>query len=74
MFARWKFQIALIAVIAVFAVLAGAFRDEPVAYAQEDDRDYVDVGLFLEVPRNAQASLSHGFKHYRCEQWVPDRL
>ncbi len=60
MFARWKFQIALIAVIAVLAALAGAFRNEPVAYAQEDDdRDYVDVGLFLEVPRDVAAALSH---------------
>ena len=53
MFARWKFQIALIAMIAVFAILAGTFRDEPVVYAQDEDgRDYVDVGLMLEVPDN----------------------
>ena len=59
MFARWKFQIALIAIIAVFAALAGGFRDEPVAYAQQEDGDYVDVGLFLEVPFDEQAGLSH---------------
>ena len=60
MFARWKFQIALIAIIAVFAVLTGAFRDEPVAYAQEeDDRDYVDVGLILEVPEDFLATTFH---------------
>ena len=59
MFARWKFQIALIAMIAVFAALAGGFRDEPVAYAQQEDGDYVDVGLFLEVPINEQANFNH---------------
>ena len=59
MFARWKFQIALIAVIAVFTALAGGFRDEPLAYAQQEDGDYVDVGLFLEVPIKEQASFSH---------------
>ena len=61
MFSRWKFQIALIAIIAVFAVLAGAFRDEPVAYAQEDDRDrdYVDVALTLEAPHDHLATTLH---------------
>ena len=50
MFARWKFQIALIAVIAVFAALTGAFWDQPVAYTQGENTDYVDVGLILDVP------------------------
>ncbi len=60
MSARWKFQIALIAVIAVFAVLAGAFRDGPVAHAHHgEDRDYVDVSLTLEVPEDPQSSGTH---------------
>ena len=60
MFARWKFQIALIAMIAVFAVLPGASRDEPVAYAHHgEDRDYVDVGLTLEVPEDDASAGAH---------------
>ena len=50
MFARWKYQIRLIAVVVVFVALAGAFLGERVAYAQGDDNDYVDVGLTLEAP------------------------
>ena len=60
MFARWKFQIALIAMIAVFAVLPGASRDEPVAYAHHgENRDYVDVGLTLEVPEDDASAGAH---------------
>ena len=59
MFARWTFKAALTAVIAAFAVLTGSPLDEPAAYAQEVDRDYVDVSVILEVPDDFQASLAH---------------
>ena len=59
MFARWTFKVALTAVIVAFAVLTGALRDEPVAHAQDDDRDYVDVGLTLEAPVDISASHVH---------------
>ncbi len=59
MFTRWKFQIGLTAITAVLAVLSAAFLGEPVAYAQGEDSDYVDVELILEVPEDIQAGLSH---------------
>ena len=59
MFARWKFQAALIAVIAVFAVLGGAFQDEPVAHAQEEDNGHADVGITLEGRDQVAARSGH---------------
>ena len=59
MFTRWQFQIVLIAFPIVLAALAGAFLDQPVAYAQGEDVGYVDVGIFLEVPDDVQAIGSH---------------
>ena len=50
MLARWKCRIRLIAIVAVFVVLTGAFFGEHVAYAQGGDSDYVDVAVILEVP------------------------
>ena len=41
------------AAVLVSAGLAGAFLGEPLAHAQGDDNDYVDVGLILEVPAEA---------------------
>ena len=50
MFTRWKFQIGLTAIAVVLAALSGAFFDEGVAHTQGEERDYVDVGLILEIP------------------------
>ena len=50
MLTRWKFQIGLIAIAIVFAVLTGSVFGEHVVYAQRGDNGYVDVGLILEVP------------------------
>ncbi|MCY4555047.1 MAG: fibronectin type III domain-containing protein [Chloroflexi bacterium] len=59
MFTRWKFQIGLTVIAVVLAALSAAFLGEPVAYAQGEDSDYVDVELILEVPEDIQAGLSH---------------
>ena len=59
MFGRWKFQIWLIAIAAVLGALVAAFLDEPVAYTQGADHDYVDVAVILDVPDDVQASLVH---------------
>ncbi len=53
MFARLKIQIWLIAIIAVFAALTGAFFDEHVAYAQGVDKDYVDVAVILQMSNHS---------------------
>ena len=58
MFTRWKFQIGLTVVVVVLAALAGAFIDEPAAYAQGGDNDYVDVGLTLEVRDHASTKAT----------------
>ena len=50
MFTRWKFQIGLAAIAVVLASLTGTFFGEGVAYTQGEERDYVDVGLILEIP------------------------
>ncbi len=63
MFATWKYYIRLIAIVAVLAVLAGAFRGEFVALAQGGDNDYVDVGLILEVP----SDFSGGSNSYKLD-------
>ena len=59
MFTRWKFQIGLAAIAAVLAVVSAAFLGEPVAYAQGEDSDYVDVELILAAPDTIQAGLNH---------------
>ena len=56
MFTRWKFQIGLTAIAVVLAALSGAFFDEGVAYTQGEERDYVDVGLILEIPDTVSPS------------------
>ena len=50
MFARWKLQICLAAIVVVGVALSSAFPEEPVAYAQGAEDGYVDVGLILDVP------------------------
>ena len=50
MLARFKIHFWLIAIIVAFVALLAGPRDEPVAYAQGDGRDYVDVALVLEAP------------------------
>ena len=60
MFTRWKFQIALIAIVTILTALAVAIANDPVVYAQEDDNGYVDVGLELEVPPD---HLGDGTRH-----------
>ena len=62
MFAQWKLRIRLIAIVAVLAALTGAVLDQPFAYAQGDDNDYVDVGLTLEVPFRFDAGAYHRLK------------
>ena len=59
MFCQFKIHIWLIAIIAAFLAPLVELRDEPVAYAQGDDRDYVDVGVVLEVPFLLQANWNH---------------
>ena len=54
-----KFRICSSTVIVAFAALLVGLLDGPVAHAQEDDRDFVDVGLILEVPRDLQATTGH---------------
>ena len=43
----------------VGAALSAAFLGEPVAYAQDEDSDYVDLGLILEFPQDSHGELSH---------------
>ena len=59
MFAQWKHNIWLTSIVVVVAILAGAFPDEPVAHAQGENRTPADVGIFLEVPDDPQASGVH---------------
>ena len=59
MFARCKVQAWLVAFAAILAALAAALLDEPVASAQGEDRDYVDVGLILKVPESAHIETYH---------------
>ena len=59
MFTRWKFQIALIAIVTILTALAGALVNDPVVYAQGDDNGYVDVGLTLEIPNHVGDGSRH---------------
>ncbi len=59
MFTRRKPQICLVAVVAACAALTGTFLGEPMAYGQGAVGDYVDLGLVLEAPLDAQAFGSH---------------
>ena len=54
-----KFRICSSIVIVAFAALLVGLLDRPAAHAQEDDRDFVDVGLILEVPSDIQATTGH---------------
>lgn len=60
MLPRLKIQILLVAIVAGFAGLTGAFFGERAAYAQGVDNDYLDVGLILEVPNISDpTALNH---------------
>ena len=59
MFAQWKHNIWLTSIVVVVAILAGAFPGGHVAHAQGEDREHVDVGIFLEVPDDPQATTVH---------------
>ena len=50
---------AIVAILVLFAVLAGAISDQHAAHAQGTDNDYVDVGVNLEVPIS---SINSGYK------------
>ena len=52
-----KFRICSSLVIVAFAALLVGLLDRPAAHAQEDDRDFVDVGLTLEVPDDTATTL-----------------
>ena len=59
MFPLPKFRICSSIIIVAFAALLVGLLDRPAAHAQqEDDRDFVDVGLTLEVPDD-NATLLH---------------
>lgn len=59
MFTRWKFQIALIAIVTILTALAGTLVNDPIVYAQGDDNGYVDVGLTLEIPNHVGDGARH---------------
>ena len=54
-----KFRICSYIIIVAFAALLVGLLDRPAAYAQEDERDYVDVALTLEVPIDNTATTAH---------------
>ena len=59
MLTRWKPRIWLTAVAVVFAAFAAASLGEPVAHAQGDDNDYVDVALTLDAPDAGSGQRSY---------------
>ena len=58
MFGRRSLTFWLITIAAVFTAVTGAFLGERIALAQGEERDYVDVGLILEVPDHVGTSAS----------------
>ena len=56
MFTRWKFLIWLTVITLAFASLAAASLGGPVAHAQGDDNDHVDVAVTLEFPDHIATS------------------
>ena len=59
MFAGLAVRIGLAVVPAACVAAVAGLWSEPTAYAQGDGRDYVDVGLILEVPISHSAKFGH---------------